>query len=99
MAKIAEAIVAMLIEGQRRIPIKLRLADGSVIDAEFNGYYDLSSIGRGHVPSIGKPFPGAKGMSHGMLGPGEKIETSIPSPEELSGGSDTPAKGCFWPTM
>jgi hypothetical protein len=97
---LAERIVNRLIEGKRPpIPVKVRLPDGSVIDAEFNGYYDLRSINRGHVPSIGRPTSyGA--LTHGLLGKEERIETPIPSPEEWESDEvETPAKAAFWPTM
>lgn len=74
-------IVNTLIEGAS-IPIKVRLADGSEIEAEFNGYYDLSFAGKGKRASVGKKLPGG-GFTHGIHDPSkETIIGDIPSPEE-----------------
>ena len=105
MTKLAETIVNRLLEGTKPpIPVKLRLADGSVIDAEFNGYWDLNFMGKGMVPSIGKRIGVGGTLSHGIHDPTkEEIITPIPSPEEWdaedpASPTEPPPKACGWPT-
>lgn len=108
----AKAIVNALIEGEmvggphRKIPVKIRRPDGSVIDAEFSGYYDNREFGLGAHPSIGYPSEG--GMTHGILRKGDELQTEVPDPDawkaeqeeaERARQASTPAKAAFWPTM
>ncbi len=67
--------------GQQRVPIKIQRADGTVVDGEFNGYYDLTELGKGTLPSIGWLDANGK-MTHGMLKPGEQIIGDIPTFEQ-----------------
>lgn len=71
-----------------RKKVTIERADGSQYEAEFNGYYDLTAMGRGAVPSIGRPTE--RGLSHGMLDKDEKIVTPVPSFEEWQ-GAESPA--------
>lgn len=70
------------------IPIQIQQADGTTINGEFNGYYDLRDMGRGVVPSIGKVLPDGK-MTHTLLdvAKGEKIVGDIPTFEEWESGT------------
>lgn len=66
---------------QNPIPIQIQNADGTVVQGEFTGYYNLTDLGRGIVPSIGRKLPSG-GISHGFLKAGEKIVGDIPSFEQ-----------------
>ena len=66
---------------QQRIPIQIQRADGTVVEGEFNGYYDLTALGKGAIPSIGWRLEDGS-MTHGMLRPGEQIVTKIPTFDE-----------------
>jgi len=71
----------LLSPAQQRIPIEIQRADGTRVKGEFNGYYDLRSMGRGTVPSVG--WLNAEGkMTHGLLGAGETIIGTVPTFEE-----------------
>lgn len=61
--------------------VKVRTAEGELIDADFSGYWDLEQIGMGRPATIGYP-DGQGGFTHGMLHPGDSIETQVPSFEE-----------------
>jgi hypothetical protein len=86
------------------LPIKLRLADGTVVDAMFNGYWDVFDPPR---PSIG--YPAGEGHSHGIIHDGDQILTPVPSPEEWAEmerereerekQAKAPPKASFWPSM
>lgn len=81
MSITANAVVDALLEaiGTPNIPVKVRLADGTVIDAVFNGYYEWP--GRGQVPSIGYPSKFG-GHTHGPMRPGDELDSKVPSPVE-----------------
>lgn len=64
-----------------RIPIQIQAQDGTIREAEFTGYYDLSTLGRGYVPSVGWTLPNGK-FTHGMLRPEEKIIGTVPTFQE-----------------
>ena len=99
----AECIVNALLEGPPRpqpIPVRIRQADGSMIDAEFSGYYEWP--GRGYIPSIGYVHSEG-GHTHGPLRRGDTLMSQVPNPQEWaelekSQELTAPAKGCFWPT-
>lgn len=80
MSEAAHAIVTSLLEGvgTPNIPVKIRQADGSVIDAVFNGYWSMFDPPR---PSIGYPSPQG-GHSHGIIHQGDEIVSQVPSPEQ-----------------
>jgi hypothetical protein len=64
-----------------RIPIKIQQADGTVIDGEFTGYYDMRDSGMGVFSSVGKVLPNGT-WTHGMLGKDEKIIGEVPTVDE-----------------
>lgn len=66
---------------QNPINIQIQKADGTTVPAQFTGYYDYSSIGKGAIPSVGKILPNGQ-VSHGMLGAGETIIGEVPSFEQ-----------------
>lgn len=67
------APVAML-----HLPCKIQRADGTLIQGEFNGYYDMRQFGRGVVAAVGYAN-GEGAMTSGFLAPGEKITTHVPT--------------------
>lgn len=74
------------------IPVKILTKDGQVLDCEFNGYYDWDGE---YIPSIG--YPGANGMlSHGILRPGDRLLTEVPSPEEWLKRHESLPKPANW---
>ena len=73
--------LARLLLESRSMPIKLRAPDGSVVDGDFNGYYDLRPVGGGIWPSIGYP-DGQGGLTHGWLRDGWALISQVPSFEE-----------------
>ena len=96
--RIAERIVATLLDEGRHLPIQVRTADGQVVDCDFTGYWDLRQQGRGAQPCVGYPL-GRGGFSHGFLHQGDEIITPLPSPEEWNAGEEVgsaPAKATFW---
>lgn len=64
-----------------RIPIQIQSADGTIRDAEFTGYYDLTSAGKGYIASVGWTLPNGQ-VTHGMLRADEKIIGTVPTGEE-----------------
>lgn len=66
---------------QRRVPIQIKRADGTVIDGEFNGYYDLRGFGKDPVPSVGWLNQNGQ-MTHGVLNQGNQIIGQIPTFDE-----------------
>jgi hypothetical protein len=85
----AHRLVEALLEGGRLpssdnpMAIKLQAPDGSVVDAEFSGYYTdkLRNKYDANLPSIGYP-DNQGGMTHGMLRSGWHIITPLPPPED-----------------
>ena len=68
--------------------------NGKVYPAVVNGFYDLSAVGKGTVPSVGR-WDG-KGWSHGMLKLGEEIVTPGVTPEafeKFKSGTKAPESG------
>lgn len=63
-----------------QLPIRVQTPDGKILDTTFNGYYDLTPLGQGIVPSVGYRVNGH--LTHSALKSGHKILTPIPSPEE-----------------
>ncbi len=63
---------------QQRIPIQIKQADGTTVEGEFNGYYDMTEIGRGVMMSIGKKLPNGQ-MTHTMLAPSEQVIGTVPT--------------------
>ena len=78
-----------LLSPTQRIPIQIQRADGTVVEGEFNGYYDLRSMGRGAVPSIGYLNENGQ-MTHGMLGPGDQIIGTVPNFEQWEASRRAP---------
>lgn len=68
---------------QNPIDIQVQRADGTVVPAQFTGYYDYTSLGRGAIPSVGFILENGQ-VSHGMLSKGDKIIGQVPSFEEWS---------------
>lgn len=64
-----------------RIPIQIQSADGTVKEGEFTGYYDLTQLGKGVVPSVGFRLPDGN-MTHTLLAPDQKIIGNVPTYEE-----------------
>ncbi len=64
----------------QRIPIKIRKADGTIVEGEFNGYYDMRDVNGQTPASIGRLVEGK--MSHGLLNAGETIIGKVPTFEE-----------------
>lgn len=62
-----------------QMPVEIKGTDGKVYPAVVNGFYDMTAIGKGITPSVGR-WDG-KGWSHGMLRPGEEIVTPGVTPE------------------
>lgn len=88
----AHKIVSSLLEneqplGQYRKPsrfartVRIRTPKGDVINAEWNGYYDLRDYNGGVHHSIGYP-DGQGGFSHGWLHQGDEFIDQPPSFEE-----------------
>ena len=95
-----QVVSALLGEARPKpVPVRIRRSSGDVVNAEFNGYWDLRSMGRGMVPSVGYVLPNGN-ISHGVLGRNDEILTPIPSPEEWSametGSVEAPQKATFW---
>jgi proteasome lid subunit RPN8/RPN11 len=67
-------------------PVEVRNADGTIEPAVFNGFMDLTMIGRGQPASIGFYRPDADGISHGLLAPDAEVITPLPTPEEFNAG-------------
>lgn len=105
---LAEHIVNALLEIEfsglktKSQPIRIRTADGRLVIGQFNGYYDMSFMGKDSPISIG--YPDSYGSyTHGSLHPGDKIMSPVPSFDEWKASMaepvGVPAKACFWPTM
>lgn len=62
------------------IQIQIQKADGTVVNGAFTGYVDWGQYG-GIKTSVGTALPDGR-MSHGFLGPGDKIIGNIPSFEQ-----------------
>lgn len=99
----AERVVSALLDGlaNGNVPVKIQQADGRVVDGLFNGYWEFP--GREAMMSVAYKQP--EGWSHGMLHPGDRILTPIPSPEEWKASqsaaksgeaASTPSKATFW---
>lgn len=65
-----------------QMPVEIKGADGKVYKAAVNGFYDMTTLGKGIIPSVGRWDE--KGWSHGMLKPGEEIVTPGVTPESFA---------------
>src|SRR6185295_15215849 len=75
------------------IPVEIQRPDGSVYPASFNGWAEKMDVAKSHatgdlhvfpIESIG--FREGEGWSHGTLAPGDKLITSVPTPEQWRSG-------------
>jgi len=73
---------------QNPISIQVQRADGTVVPAQFTGYYDYTSLGRGVIPSVGFILENGQ-VSHGMLSKDEKIIGDVPSFEDWKKAPET----------
>lgn len=77
-SKLVEGLlVEALPDPKNPLDIKIQMADGSVVDGSFIGYYDYGD--KGVWAAVG--YPGPRGFSHGLLGKDMKILTPVPPVE------------------
>lgn len=72
----------------QRIPVKIKQPDGTIVDGEFTGYYDMTQYGKGILISAGWKLPDGN-MTHGMLKPGWEIIGDIPTFDQWKAGQST----------